>query len=284
MRRQRAMFLVLALASGCAGRGGDDTLAHLSARSTATDVLASLAVEVQTQTPPRVGFAIPVTTKWGSQLALGQMRGVAGMQAEGVVVGAGGKVYYAPPSVRGLDRVKNPLIVRLTIDDGPKHNWFDGVTNVGRHEVRADLEVILDDAKRRWDDVVQRQEGAVEAALVEAGKRTPGAPVGEERTAPQDVFVPTWTAGRIVVVYARHVVRASERVEEHPGRPCTKYNRRGGPPGFCPAPMPIVTSTRRDYAADLALVVTYDADGRFVEQRELAPVPVAGPGVRTSRD
>lgn len=146
----------------------------------------------------------------------------------------------------------------------------------------------LDDAYARWQTYLAVQKPAIDRALDAAGEASAGRPFGPETVETTDGFVPTWVPEdqRFVVVFVRTYRRSSQLVD-HVGGGCDKYRRMmpTGEVGFpeqavaC-APMPPHDIVHlRSYAADIALVLEYDADGTRTYERAYAPesMPTKGP-------
>lgn len=146
----------------------------------------------------------------------------------------------------------------------------------------------LDDAAARWKKFLADRQPAIDRALDAADRASPGRPFGTETISTADGFMPTWIPGddRFVIVYARTVSRGSRLVERQKTSPCSKYNfRRDNVPGFpgeqvaCPEQPDFVERVHtRQYAADIALVLEYDADGALSFEREYAPQPMPTKG------
>lgn len=151
----------------------------------------------------------------------------------------------------------------------------------------------LDDAYARWQKYLADQKPAIDRALDAAGTASGGRPFGPETVATADGFVPTWVPGdqRFVVVFVRTYRRSSRLVERTPTAPCGKrypFSLPSGEAGFpeekrelvsCPQ-MPAYQERvhERGYAADIALVLEYDADGTRTFERAYAPEPMPTKG------
>lgn len=159
------------------------------------------------------------------------------------------------------------------------------VTAASYRVVDANPTRALDDAAARWQRYLVAQQPAIEKALADADRATPGRVLGPETTHAIDGFAPTWIAGdrKIVVVYARSVTRESSLSEQRKTAPCTKYDRFRQP-SFpdrvsCPQ-MPdfqTITTTRR-FGATMALVLEYSANGELQSERPVAPEAEPGRG------
>lgn len=62
----------------------------------------------------------------------------------------------------------------------------------GGDALAIDVGVALDDAKVRWDALIERSGAEVEAALSEAAAQSEGDPYGKEQTTVEQRFAPTW--------------------------------------------------------------------------------------------
>ena len=150
----------------------------------------------------------------------------------------------------------------------------------------------LDAAAARWKQFLADQQPAIDRALDAADRASPGRALGPETIATADGFVPTWSPGdeRFVIVYVRTISRSSQLVERQKTTPCSKYDfMRNNLPGFpdahpvqisCPRMPDYIEAVHvRRYAADIALVLEYDADGSLSFERayDPEPMPTKGP-------
>lgn len=136
----------------------------------------------------------------------------------------------------------------------------------GGDALAIDVGVALDDAKVRWEALIERSGAEVEAALSEAAAQSDGEPYGKEQTTVDQRFAPTWLPEKtqLRVRYVQRVTRSSTRQVEVLDCP---QNR----PGKCrKQKVPDV----RAHHADLGLQVVYDGDGRVVQAQRLGPTPV----------
>ena len=97
-----------------------------------------------------------------------------------------------------------------------------------------------------------------------------------------ELFVPSWDGDHLTVTYAIHRAQRTEVWQHHSAGSCGKYRMPGpdgGPPVKTPCqPRPASASVlRRGYAADVALVLTYDRRGVLVRERRFAPRAAPGP-------
>ncbi|HVV83040.1 MAG TPA: hypothetical protein VHE35_08160 [Kofleriaceae bacterium] len=315
-----AVLGALLLASACAApppAGPTARWQPFAAGATAADVVGALAVGGD----PPGGVLVTGTTPWGDVFGLAHLRGLAPTGADLVIGWAGSFALAPASSTLppALTAIHPPAIVAISIDRGKRAHaasWLDAVAQVRRLDGTAaaplDLAATLDDARHRWDAFSAEAGDTLDFALEAAGRDTPGVPLGPEQTLSSDIFLPTWSGDRLTVVYARHVERASVQIiAGHEG--CSKYDRwppgsTPSPPSPAPAPSPAPspapapspqpepqaqpptpcapvlvppTELRRAYAADLALVVDYDARGALLGERRFpahaAPGPVASP-------
>ncbi|MBK9035875.1 MAG: hypothetical protein IPL61_32270 [Myxococcales bacterium] len=261
--------------------------------ATATDVLAAATF---TDRAPAEAIVVPRWTRWGDLAALAAVRGVYAGPEWLAVVSQGAVATVAPgaPAFVGVVGPDRPALVRLARRPGAPAGAGLGevtVVTLDRADAPLDLPATLDDAHRRWTTYAAAADPALLAALVAAGDATPGQPLSAERRDDAELFVPSWGAGRLTVIYGRHLARASSRTTVTT-TPCAKYGGRDRDreldldlepqvprqqPAPCPPPMPIEHTITRGYAADLALVLEYDRAGRLIAETAYPAHAVPGP-------
>jgi hypothetical protein len=234
------------------------------------------------------GLAIAIHSKWGEVAQLwsdGQPhvyvmhsneRGPYG------ILGADGK----PIGLGGAQAAVVELAFTSGIDSGMvlRPSGVRVVTSVD--PTRA-----LDDAAARWKKYLAHEQPAIDRALDAADHASSGRPLGPETIATADGFTPTWMPAdeRFVIVYVRTISRSSQLVERQKTTPCSKYDfMRNTMPGFpeeqpvqisCPQQPDYVERVHvRRYAADIALVLEYDADGSLTFERAYPPEPMPTKG------
>ena len=277
----RLAALALVALAGCGANLGH-TGRRLGPDATASDVIAGLGF---TADPPGTALALPATTRWGSLTGLAQLRQVW-LDPDGLVVVAGGDVRVAHrglPALAAIAGGPTARLVRIEVDRGSQA-WFDRIRAARPIAPELDLAAVLDDARARWDAFAAEAEPGLTAALAAADRDTPGqALTVNPRSERFVLFVPSWDGDRLTVTYAVHLRQRTELREYGRDRGCSKYDGlmkdledqlRVAP---CQPPMPTVTITTRQYAADVALIVTYDRRGRRLGERRFAPRPAPGP-------
>lgn len=233
--------------------------------------------------PPHVleGLAVAPHSKWGDV----SVDWTSGQTNHYVVRGDTGP--YAV-SYRGAPLVLDggeAHVIRMTVDPS-KPALLAMMVSAASVEVLDDANATdaLDDAAARWRRYLVEQQRQLDAALDDADRGTPGRPLGPEQIAVVGGFAPRWVPNqrRFVIAYARSATRTSTQVVRTRNEAgCGKY--RSTHPGF-PAPRRVACPAvpefsdvvqSRQYSADIALVVEYDAGGHLLRERHYAPQPRA---------
>lgn len=249
--------------------------------ATATDVVAALAV---THDAPTTAVAIAAVSRWGSLAALGELRRFGLFDGQLALV-ADSRVRAAPRDVPGLAAIADgaPRVVRVIRAAPAPAEWFLTVSAIEPAAPDLDVAAALDDALARWTVYATASAPALERALHTADRDTPGQPlVATPIDQRLELFVPSWDGDHLTVTYAIHRAQRTEVWQHHSAGSCGKYRMPGpdgGPPEKAPCqPRPASASVlRRGYAADVALVLTYDRRGVLVRERRFAPRAAPGP-------
>jgi len=288
MPTRRSWLALLALTSACISSTTEPRTPWrpFAAGATATDVVAQLAPAAG---DPGVALIVPASSRWANLSPGFMARGWALYPGDRVLF-ARGQFHDLPAQHPSLASVPaaDAAVVRVRLDRGKRAklaNWFDAVAEVKRLDgtpaAPLDVGATLDDARRRWQVFAAAQASALTLALDEAGADTPGQPLGAEQVLDVELFVPSWQADELTVMASRHVARTSElRTFGHVG--CDKYRGRELSPTPCAPHMIGGTVTTRTYAADVALVLTYDRHGALVDERSFLAHGVPGPAPVTT--
>jgi hypothetical protein len=145
------------------------------------------------------------------------------------------------------------------------------------------------DADARWTAYLGAQQGAMDAALADADRRSGGRPLGPEAAQTNDGLGSSWSADRreLQVILVRKTVRSSVLLERRDGGGCSKRYPPGGAASFpeergelvaCPPPRHENKMHVRAYAMHVGLVLRYRADGTLIAARAYAPHAVPGTG------
>ena len=190
------------------------------------------------------------------------------------------------------------VLVVVAACGGSQHGWTQAPPDddasglwlkVQASQLAIEDPAIREDANARWTAYLTTQQGAMDAALAEADRRSGGRPLGPEATQSNDGLGSSWSADRsqLQVILVRKTVRSSMLLEIRDGGGCSKKYPLGGEASFpdergelvaCPPPRNENKMHFRSYAMHVGLVLRYSADGKLISARPYAPHAVPGRG------